>query len=255
MPKYITVVIGLNFLVDFLLLQGTNHLCGSASNMVRMALAAGLGGLYGGVCALPGFFFLGNAAWRIVSLLFMTVIAFGYSIGALRRGLVFALLCFASGGIALGVENIGAWKILVAAGGVFLLCRFGFGGHIGRKELVPVEIMHDGKKLRLTALRDTGNTLHDPVTGRSVLVVGAEVANKLTGLTQQQLKTPIESMGVIPGLRLVPYKTIGNGGGMLLARRFAKVKIGNWQGSSLVAFAPEGLCSNGEYQALTGGTV
>ena len=31
------------------------------------------------------------------------------------------------------------------------------------------------------------------------------------------------------------------------------VKIGNWQGSTLVAFAPESLSAEGAYQALTGG--
>ena len=69
------------------------------------------------------------------------------------------------------------------------------------------------------------------------------------------MKKPIESIGVIPGLRLVPYRTVGNDSGMLLALRIPKVKIGTWQGSSLVAFAPEGLQPGEEYQALIGGHI
>ena len=105
------------------------------------------------------------------------------------------------------------------------------------------------------ALRDTGNTLRDPITGGEVLVIGADAAGELTGLTQAQLRNPIDSLGTIPGLRLIPYHSIGNEGGFLLALKLQNVKIGSWKGSSLVAFAPEGLNLEGTYQALTGGVA
>ena len=111
--------------------------------------------------------------------------------------------------------------------------------------------------MRLTALQDTGNSLIDPLTGRSVLVVGADVAKKLLGLTREQLSMPAEAIvsAGVPGLRLIPYRTVGQAGGMLLGLRLQDVKIGHWKGSSLVAFAPEGLSEEGAYQALTGGVV
>lgn len=255
MLVYIDVVIVLNFMVDFLLLLGTNRLCSHPPAAGRAAIAAGVGGLYGGICLLPGFAFLGNLLWRLVSLAFMAVIAFGCSISAMRRGIIFAFLCMALGGMALGIGGTGFLTLITAAAGVFLLCRVGFRGRIGNREFVPVELFFNEKRVRLTALRDTGNTLRDPVTGAPVLVIDAQTAGKLTGLTTQQLKTPVESMGAMPGLRLIPYHAVGKADGMLLALRFSKVKIGDWQGSSLVAFAPEGLHSDGEYQALTGGTV
>ena len=102
------------------------------------------------------------------------------------------------------------------------------------------------------ALRDTGNCLIDPITGGSVLVIGAQAAEKLTGLTAGQLKDPLRTMGQLPGLRLIPYKTIGNTG-FLLALKIPEAKIGNRQGSTIVAFSPLILGTN--YQALTGGTV
>jgi len=104
-------------------------------------------------------------------------------------------------------------------------------------------------------LEDTGNCLRDPVTGASVLVVGAQAARLLTGLTQQQLRSPLTTLGTIPGLRLIPYRTVGTGAGLLLAMRFQNVRIGSWQGSTLVAFAPEGLEMGHPYQALTGGLL
>lgn len=255
MPIYIDAVFFLNFMVDFLLLLGTNRLCGHTPAPGRAALAAVVGGIYGCACLLPGFSFLGNFLWRMVSLAILSLVAFGYHKSALRRGIVFAFLCMALGGLALGMNGTGIWSLVASAGGLFLICRFGFRGRISGKELVPVELSYHETKVKLTALRDTGNALRDPITGVSVLVIGAEAAHKLTGLTIQQMKKPIESIGVIPGLRLVPYRTVGNDSGMLLALRIPKVKIGTWQGSSLVAFAPEGLQPGEEYQALIGGYI
>ena len=255
MTVYLDLMIGLNFLVDFLLLLGTNRLCGYPAAPGRAALAAAFGGIYAGACLLQGFHFLGNTLWRTVSLVLMAVIAFGFRKSAFRRGVVFVLLSMALGGVALGLGNRSAASLAAAAGLILLLCVVGFRGTVGSAVYVPVELCYQDKKIRLTALRDTGNTLRDPITGRPVLVVGADTAQELTGLSRQQLERPVESISALPGLRLIPYRTVGNGSGMLLAMKVPKVKIGSWQGSSLVAFAPEGLSMQGEYQALTGGAV
>lgn len=255
MTVYLDVVVLLNFLVDFLLLLGAGRLCGYPTKITRAAAGALLGSVYAACCLMPGFYFLGNILWRTVSLGAMAVIAYGFSKSALRRGLVFAFLSLALGGAVLGLGKGGVIGILCAAAVVCLLCCFGFRGRIGGSTYIPVELTYGGKCMQLTALQDTGNTLRDPVTGRQVLVVGADVAGELTGLTREQLRRPVESMGVLPGLRLIPYRSVGNGNGFLLALRLKDVKIGAWRGSSLVAFAPEGLHSEGAYQALTGGAA
>ena len=251
MTEYIPGVMILYFLVDFLLLLGAGRLCGEPAKWPNAAAAAALGGIYAVACLLPGFYFLGNLLWRIVSLLVMAMIAFGFTI---RRGIVFAILSFALGGAVTGIGQGGPAELLGTAGVLCILCGIGFRDKLTGKKYIPVELSYQGKNMQLTALRDTGNTLADPVTGRQVLVVGADVAQKLTGLTKEQLHKPVESMGSIPGLRLIPYRSVGSSG-FLLGMRFQNVKIGNWQGSSLVAFAPEWLHPEGAYQALTGGAI
>ncbi len=257
MIVYLDAVALLNFLVDYLLLLGTNRLCGYPPGWGRSALSAVLGGIYGAVCMLPRFRFLGNTLWRIVSLGLMGWIAFGCSKSALRRTVVFVLLCMALGGLAQGLGAGGVVSVVASAAALCGMCILGFRDHPGSVSYVPVELSYGDKQLRLTALCDTGNTLMDPVTGKPVLVVGAEVAQQLTGLTQQQLRSPINAMqqSSVPGLRLIPYRSVGQPVGMLLALRFPQVRIGNWQGSSLVAFAPDRLCNDGQYQALTGGAA
>lgn len=254
---YLDLVMLLNFLVDFLLLLGTNRLSGFPQKPWRAAAAAALGGIYGGVCLLPGFRFLGNTLWRIVSLGLMGAIAFGCGMSALRRCVLFALLCMALGGIALGLGSGSFSALVLSAAAVSVMCLVGFRGRVGAREYVPVELCFGDKSTKLLALRDTGNTLTDPVTGQSVLVAGPEAAYTLLGITKEQLRDPVQTLaaGTVPGLRLIPYRSVGQPGGMLLALRLSAVRIGKWQGSTLVAFAPEGLDSEGTYQALTGGVV
>lgn len=257
MRVYLDVVVLLNFLVDLLLLLGANRLAGYPPGVKRAVLAAAVGGVYGGACLLPGFSFLGNLFWRLVSLGLMGLLAFGWNAGTLRRTVLFVLLSMALGGIAMGLGHGGAPALLGAAVGMLLLCAVGFREGAGGNSLVEVELRYGDKKVRLLALRDTGNTLRDPVTGQQVLVAGAGAAHTLLGLTAEQLRHPVETLSQrpLPGLRLIPYSTVGRSGGMLLGIRLPEVKIGNSRRAAIVAFAPEGLDGKKPYQALTGGAV
>lgn len=255
MEIYLDLVMVLNFLVDFLLLVGTNRLSGFPAQPWRCAGAALLGAVYSGACFLPGFSFLGNILWRGISLCLMGTIAFGANVSAFKRGGLFLLLSMAMGGIALQIGREDLISVLLCAILCLLLSMVSFGGQSGGREYVPLQIALGDKSASLIALKDTGNTLRDPMTGEPVLVVSASVARRLTGLTCEQLKNPLETLSQcrVPGLRLIPYHSIGNAGGFLLAKRFEDVVIAGKRRSTLVAFAAEGL-GNGEiYQALTGG--
>lgn len=251
MEVYLDLVMILNFTVDFLLLLGTNRLSGFPLGPRRCAAAAALGAVYSGACLLRGFRFLSGTLWRLVSLGLMACIAFGWGHGALKRGGVFMLLSMALGGMALSFGRGDFFAIVLGAGLIWLLCRAAFGEQIGGREYVPLELWYEGRTASLIALRDTGNTLRDPITGEPVLVIGEETAGKLTGLTQAQLRHPLETLArrPIPGLRLIPYRAVGQGGSMLLAMKL-RAKLDGREQSAIVAFAPEGL-GGAMYQALS----
>lgn len=257
MAVYVKAVMVLNFLVDLFLLMGTNRLCGYPSCLRRSAAAAGVGSIYAYGCCLPELRFLGGWWWRVASLVLLGWIAFGFTKSAVRRTIVFVLLSMALGGIALGVGNGGFWSLVTASAALFALCVLGFRDKLGSVTYIPVELRYGEKHLHLMALRDTGNTLCDPVTGRPVLLVDADTAFCLTGLSRQQLEKPVEALSqcALQGLRLIPYHAVGQSAGLLLALRIPEVRIGEWRGSSLVAFSPNGLSREGAYQALTGGIV
>lgn len=253
MKIWMSGVMVLNFVVDFLLLLATNRLTGYEPNWKRCGLAAVIGGIYGGACLIPGFSFLGNILWRTVALTLICLTAYNMTVSGFRRGLIFVFLSMALGGIV--QLHTGGFLFLIGACCVlYLLCAVGFGGKLGREKYLPVELHYGGKHMKLTALFDTGNTLRDPLTGRSVLVLEGRSASRLTGLTENQLRQPIENMETLPGLRLIPYRSIGQPNGMLLALRVPEMRIGSWVGSGLVALSPDCLSPENAYQALTGGT-
>lgn len=253
MTVYLDLVMLLNGAVDFLLLQGTNRLAGHSGKFWRILAASALGGIYGGISLLPQLRFLGNGLWRAVFLGLMAWTAFGWKRDTLRLGCLFMLLTMALGGLALSLGGQNVSKILLTFLGFLVLCHFGLTRGYS-EELIPVRITHQGKSLHLTALRDTGNNLRDPITGERVLVISAEAAEQLTGLTVQELRSPLQTLEkrAVPGLRLLPYRSVGSSG-MMLGLRLDHVVIGSRQGSFLAAFAPEGLGREGRFQALTGG--
>ena len=255
MEIYLDLVMVLNFLVDFLLLLGTNRLAGFPAQPWRCAGAALVGAVYSGVCILPGFRFLSNLLWRSVSLGIMAVMAFGINAGAWKRTGIFLLLTMAMGGAVMQLGSGDMFSVAFGAFSCLLLSLVSFGGQIGGRTYVPLQITAGDKCASIIALKDTGNMLRDPMTGESVLVVSPSVAGRLTGLTEQQLKNPLDTLSnqIVPGLRLIPYHSVGNAGGFLLAKRFENVVIAGKRKSALVAFAAEGLGNGEMYQALTGG--
>ena len=113
MKVYVDGVMAINFLVDFLLLLGTNRLAGFPSDKKRLTLAALLGAVYSGVCLLPDFRFLGNLLWRIVSLGGMGTIAFGWNSSALRRCGIFLVMSLALGGRTTNCRSAGKLSIRI----------------------------------------------------------------------------------------------------------------------------------------------
>lgn len=257
MKVYVDAVMGINFLVDYLLLLGTSRLSGFPPDRKRLLAASLLGALYSGACLLPDFRFLGNTLWRLVSLGLMASIAFGWRRSTLRQCGVFLLLSLALGGFAVYLGRADIRVLILASIGLWCLCRLSFETVPGSRDYVPLEISHGENSVKLLALRDTGNTLRDPITGQQALVIAPSAAFRLTGLTQQQLASPLETMASrpVPGLRLIPFRTVGQGQGMMLAMTFENVIIEGRKQKMLVAFSAENFDRGSSFQALTGGVV
>lgn len=251
MQKYLILGVILNFAVTIMLVLAANRLTGFDCGALRTLAGATVSALYAAACTVPRLWFFQSRLWYAVSLLLISLTAFGLERSTLRRGLVFCLLRLTLDGLTDGLDN---FSDLIWVGILSLLCLYGLKGGVWQ-HYVPVALSFGQQTVNLTALHDTGNTLLDPISGQPVLVVGADVASNLTGLTRQQLAKPVETMGMIPGLRLIPYKTVGKSGEFLLAMKIKNAKIGGRKSDALVAFAPHELDGTGKYQALIGGMV
>ena len=245
MVVYLDAFMGLNFLVDLCLMVGVNRLSGHPPGLKRAAAAAALGGGYAGVCLVPGLQFLGSGLWRAVSLGLMGWTAFGADRSGWQRSMLFVLLSMALGGLAMTMAS-GVKGLALSVGALGLIGRMGLRGQ-GRR-FVSLEVTYAGRTVKLRALVDTGNALCDPVTGEPVTVLSPGVGLEL-GLPAEVMSDPVGA--VVPGLRLIPARTVG-GGGLLAAVRCERVVVNGQAAGRLVAFARENF-GNGEYQALTGG--
>ena len=256
MQIYGDVVMGLNFGVDYLLLMASDRLAGIPSPAGRRALGAGIGAAYSGLCLAPGFYFLAGWLWRMVFLGLMAWAAYGWGRSALRRCGIFLVLSMALGGLALGLDAKSASMLIPAGAALWVLCRFAMTG-VGQEKCIPVVLRHGEKELELLALRDTGNALRDPVTGEPVLVAGADVARELLGWSMEEIVHPVETISkrMEPGMRLIPYRAVGQQGSLLPALRFRNARVAGRKKDVLVAFAPEELGRGEVWRMLTGGAV
>ena len=232
--------------VDILLLFASGQMAGICPGWMRILLGALTDSVLTTISLLlvPGF--CNHMLWRICVLIITAFVTYGFRKPLFRVAILFTLLQLSLGNLTgSGKEMLSA---ILGAAGIALACTL----TKSRSRLVDVYLNYRGKTLQFAALRDTGNELRDPLTGERVLVVSESVARELTGLPVAALADPVNSITMLPGLRLIPYQTVGNGG-FLLALRITDAKVGNRKGSVIVAFSPGKLGRN--YQGLTGGTA
>lgn len=251
MRQYVSVFV-ISAVVDFLLIMATKQLYPGSFRMQRAFLAAFLGGLLRMMCFAANVQLLTGGLAQVVILFAAGMTAFGWRKNEKGRLAVFMLLSIALSGLVWPNGSLQPLNLLLSS--VLLLVLSILNWHSGSAMLIPIELTYGVNHVKLMALRDTGNGLRDPVTGKPVLVLGADAAQQLTGLTPTQLRAPVESMDALPGLRLIPYRAIC-GSGLLLALRVQNLKMGDWKGSCVVALAPEILSLEGKFQALTGGML
>lgn len=232
--------------VDLLLLMASGQMLGYPMHPVRLLLGVLLSGLFACFGMLSESVIFRHILGRVVVLVMTAGLVYGFRKQTLGGILLFLLLHFSLGGITGSGKNLSS--TLLGAAGIALACIL----VKNRSQLVQVELACGRKNLRFSALRDTGNSLRDPITGEPVLVVSRTVAMELTGLSPEALEDPVNHLPCLPGLRLIPYESVGNRG-FMLGMRINDARIGNRQGSVVVAFSPKNLGRS--YQGLTGGWI
>lgn len=272
MVVYADMVFVLNLLINYMLLRGTARLGGAAPRKLRLWLGAALGALYSVLVFLPGLWWLTWVVCKILTAGLMLWCSFGWKRSTLRMAAVFGVLSLVLCGAVYGFSCMGKAPVysegyllypvsfaslLLTAFAVTTACRLLLPplNHSPNSTL-PLILEWQGKKLHLTALRDSGNTLQDPLGGGEVITVYWKALRPLLPpeVTEESLMDP---MGLLPGLkdfspRLIPYRTVGTRSGILLAITL-HISIGKETRNGLVALSPTPVSDGGAYEALTGG--
>ena len=214
---YIDVLFLQNLLLDYLLLTVTARLLKLSPGRIRRLLAAGLGSLLLCLvyalwprCPLPVFLLLHGALAIIMSIAGLRIAVRSRTL--LGRAVILLYLCsFLLGGIFgwiqgmirfpvypfLGLSLLSCWLLSLAA-------RWLFRFRQSEQQICSVTLGFHGRILRLRGLRDTGNSLRDPIFGKPVSLLHRGLLEALCG-TEEILYYP------------VPYRSVGKENGLLPA--------------------------------------
>lgn len=282
MTVYADLLFAINAAINYLLLCGSAAISGVPARKLRLLGAAALGGLYAVMTVLPGMEAAGGFLCQSLCAALMLLAAFGWKRSTVRQGLFFFALSFVfSGAVLLAVQLIEpnmmllggrayyavtTPALLLLAGLIYGLAAVvlsGWGTHTGG-DLVSLSLSLEHRQLSLKALRDTGNTLRDPISGQSVLVTDWQVLSRLlpdAGIQSSHVRDPAALMQRLsrqyPQLRfrLIPYQAVGVESGLLLALRCCLEEKKGHRQERLVAFSPTPVSEEGRFDALIGGKI
>lgn len=278
---YIDSVFCLNGITDYFLLLVTAKLAGIPLRRRRYCIAAVVGGMYAVGCFLPGGAFLVRMPVKVAVGVLLGVIAYGgeerlarlmlllFLIACGLAGCVLALGMLSGGGFPMirGIfyTDIDARVLLVSVTAFYMVLSVLFracAAHGINGRMIPVSLGVCGQCVSFSALYDTGNSLRDPVTGKEILVLSKDLWRSILpwdlSKEMQQRQNPEEQLLFLrraaPGLspRLLPYRTAGNEGQLLLTIRTENMEIGGIAlKEGLAALLPISL----EVPALWGGKI
>lgn len=286
---YVDVILFINFVIDYLLLNITYRLTKLRTSRTRLLIGAAIGAAYMVSVFIPMLrVFLSPAIKFAVSVLmiivsfapekfrdFFKLLAIFYIVTFAFSGASFSLFYFTGGGsVYNGAYYIKDFPLSVlitafAIGYLLLVyCWDYIQNRILNDELTySITIVIDKRQAVINALLDTGNSLRDPISNFPVVVVEYEalydiLPEELAGLYQNNNDIDFNCLCELADnrdwklkIRLIPFTSIGRQNGMLIGIKPDLVKICarkyNRETDSVIV----GICSNkiskdGQYKAL-----
>lgn len=234
MKVYIDVIFLINFVCDYFLIDLTNRILCITSPRSRIFLSAFLGGVMGILFFMPDLNFLATVAGGICQASILGVVAFVpckpreyqkavllvYALSMLLAGAMFFDMMISGGGIVKnGVFYYSLPRVVMISAIVYLIIRFGLTKirEMVKKRVSGVILEAGGKRVRVKAFVDTGNSLTEPVSKKPVMLIEEEVLRELFGegcslnnliewVQKDRIRnipyTTIDKEGILPGIVL-----------------------------------------------------
>ncbi len=276
---YVDVLMGINYIVNFLLLLGCQKISGIPCRRWRLVTGSLLGALSCLAIFLPPMHLALNTLYKLAVAFLMVWITFAPKKlkSCLYLWFILFTITFLFAGVTLALYFLVApagmaWyngvvyfhlppllllgTIVVAYFAVLLFERF-FSRRLTPDQLYPIAIRYGGKQLTLTGLADTGNSLTEPFSNTPIIVCGLPDAISILPLEYISWFADNPSAAMAkgqppPGYRLVSYSGIGREG-VLPAFKPDQLHIvageKSLQKEAYVAIAPERI-GNDRYNAV-----
>jgi len=255
---------------DFMLLLATDRFCAAAVSWKRLLAASLVGALYSVLYVLLGDAFAG-VLMKIAFAALMLLIAFGGRRDLLRCGAVFVVCSAAFAGIVLAVSvccgGFGTKQMIFSFAAAYALIGGILRFSAARGGTVKITLRHKGRSVSFTALRDTGSSLRDPVSGAAAIIAGEDTllplldGNVRAALAEsrgQAAEKRLEQLwdaGLGHGFKLLPYSALGVENGLLLAFRVDCADVGGREIRGASAVLASHRISGGEYTAIVSAEV
>ncbi len=259
MTVYLDILLFLNSVIDFFLLNLATFIIGRKIKTKRIIIAALFSSTFSFLIFVPKLSYAIEMLLTLIFVLIVAVVTVGFKNKIIFLKFYFALLSvsmafngliilfwniFKPNGMLIRNSvlylNISAIEMIgwtVASYVIIRLVLFIIRRSSPTAARCKVTLENLGKTIELTALVDTGNSLKDVYTGKQVIIVDYNTANELFGDTSDLL--PV----------LLPYSTVDNQK-LLSAYYCKKTKVNNREiGVSLIAVA-EKTIENTDYKAI-----
>lgn len=250
---YLDLLAVVNLLMNYILLWGTAKLLNLDYKYLRIFLASFAGTIYTVLAILPILIAANNLLFHFLISILMLLIAFGplkllkflkavgyfYLITFTTAGAAFALYNLTEGSpldnlsSAFNISFAKSWLIIFAFLVALIIGKFGWlliQNKIAPEVFcLPTIIKLNDKQIKIKSLVDTGNQLRDPLTKVPVIVVEFAAVKELFSKQvrrifieyddQQKLMKQIITTNLATRFRLVPFSSLGEENGMLIAFR------------------------------------
>lgn len=260
MTVYVDVLIFINAVVDYLLINLSSLITGNRIKTLRLVITALISSLFSLVVFLPYLGAFAELLIRVLSAIVICLIGYGYknfknflknylaflTVSIVFNGLMSAVwIIFKPNGMVLNNSviyfNISALEMIIFSVLSYLIIRLVLSvirrtSPYARR--CKIKLQHNGRLVEVTGMVDTGNSLKDVYSGRQVIITDNNIALQLFGKLEDKNRL------------LLPYKTVG-GTGTVWAYPCKNAYVNNCEiGSVLIAVSDETI--DGDYKAIVG---
>ena len=268
---YVDMLLGLNLVIDYVLVCGCARVLQLPSDRRRMIGAAAVGALSSLLILLPPMPTALSLLCKLGTALLMVPIAFPcptfgrfckavitlFVLSALFAGVCNGLyllfdpsaVTVQSGIVYMPVEPLLLLVLITASYGVLCLYDRITRQRLAKHAAYRLEIRHNGEQITLYALYDSGHHLRDSFSGAPVIIV----ERAALGALQIQAQPALAGAGSHP-IRYIPFSSLG-GSGMLPSFRPQEVLMHSDGETTLIDPVWIAVCERlgkGDYRALIG---